>query len=146
MNQITKLPSPVVKGYRDLQKGDVIDCPQNGEIMFEEWSRGMKSFKFVMLSNGKRYKRMIRTDIFSMKFTVIGTVEIETVADKFGDDAKNLVDGDLFVIDRDKGAPELFRFKGYGRNGNIKACSPIDESKGWNIASSFTCVKVENLF
>ena len=145
MENVNYLNSPIEKSYRELKKGDVMKTSDSGEIVFDEWSRGMGSFKFTQLSTGKRYKRMIRTDIFSMKWTVIGTVEIKTASDTFGNDAKDLTKGDLFILADRKKSCEAFRFVEYGRSGKINACSPIDETMKWTIPTSMTCIKIENL-
>ena len=142
-SNVTMFDKSVEKSSFELKKGDVMKSISIGTVYFEEWKRGMQSYVCVEIASGKRYKSRVR-NAYEQKFTVIGTYKIETTADKFGNDSKNLVKDDLFIIEK-KNSCEIFKFIDYGRTGKINACSVLDDTKIWGIDKSFTCIKVENL-
>ena len=142
-NKVTLFDNPIKKTPYALTEGDVMEHSQLGQVMFERWKRGMKSYVCVQLSTDKKYK--VSADAFQAGgWMVIGNCQITKPIDKYADDSQNLVVGDLFLIER-KNACEVFKFVSYGRTGKINACSPIDDTKQWSIDKGFSAIKIANL-
>ena len=134
--EFTKITPTEKRGY-ELRENDVIELSELGPCQFIRWKRGRKSFEAVQLSTGAHYS--CRRNYMNMSARVIGKVEV-----KIENDAANLTEGDLFVIQTRTGkSAELFRYVRYER-GKIIAVNPLD-GRTWKLDASFTCTAVEKL-
>lgn len=137
--KITKT-TPVKKDAFDLKEGDVLES-HGEEMVFLNFKMGGRSFVAQSVRQpDKKYRVRVS---FDSKFTVIGKAEIEKIASELDALRKSPI-GTLFVI-KGKRSAELFRLKGFGTSGKIKAENPMDPGVTWTIDPSFTIKLLSNL-
>jgi hypothetical protein len=103
----------------------------------QRWGKGKKYVNLKCL-------RVSDDSTWTVKFNAL-TNEVEYLGrDELVDDVDELVEGDLFVLDRGNGKCELYRFT--GRNGRyVLAVNPLSNTPAKIVPSGWRLVKVENL-
>jgi hypothetical protein len=129
---------PIKKRTIDLMAGDVIERGDIGQVIFERFKRGNKSFVAQARGNGLHYTCRLGFKGLDKEIEVVGRFEAEEIQD----DRNKLKYGDLFMFEKN-GRWIVIRFKKKGRNDKIEGEDPIDSTKGVTI-TGFTVVKIED--
>jgi len=145
MLDFTTLPTPVIKSFYQLRKGDVVETTTGKLYAFDRIPKGAKNWYGKSIRDGKSYRIRL---MMGANFNVVGSYnfprKIVAPIIPSQNDANNLTTGDLFVIKHGRGDnAELFRYvRSTGKK--IIGVNPLT-NKTYNIDKSFTFTKVGNL-
>ena len=144
MVNFTRLPEPVMKPWYRIRRGDVVETSL-GIYAYDRIPKGGKNWYGKSMNDGRNFR--IRFNPMS-EAKVVGTYNFVDVPKpelkQMSNDVNELRPGNLFVIKHGRGDnAELFRFvRSTGRR--IVAVNPVT-NKTYNIDTSFTFTKIENL-